>query len=71
MATVETYRACVERSKQLNRRDFHTGALVPDLKDLFGVVSLINKRKLKRCSKAEYSRHLKEDRLLRFLYLEN
>lgn len=71
MATISIYNKCIACNKKNNRRDLHTGSVKPNLKKLFGVKNLVNQFQLKSCCEAEKRRHLYEDAVLRFLYIEN
>ena len=71
MATKKGYDQCISTNRPRNLREFHTGSFKPNLKGLFGMKSLISQFQLDRCSEAEKSRHLHEDAVLRFLYIED
>ena len=73
MATVRMYQACKKRSLKRGLREFYSGVIAPSMDTLksLGIKELIKKSDLKGCSEAEKRRHLQEDRILRFLYIEN
>ncbi|MDH6340411.1 hypothetical protein M2449_003447 [Dysgonomonas sp. PF1-16] len=73
MATIQQYEACAERNKQLGRTvdGFKHSTYYPVLDKLFGEKLLIDESQLDSCSECEKNRHLNEDKILRFLYIEN
>lgn len=76
MATKKVYDACCRKLRlinlySLNQHGQSKRYLKPDLKKLFGEKLIIDDRQMQGCGKAEKRRHLYEDRILRFLYLEN
>lgn len=71
MARKAIYDACC---REVQRRGLHTISECmrrPNLKNLFGEKLIVNQREFERCSKGEQLRHLQEDDILRFLYLED
>lgn len=71
MATIQLFNACTKRNRELNRKSFRTNSFDPDLISLFGVKELVDEIQLEGYSEVEKSRHLYEDAVLRFLYIEN
>lgn len=71
MATISVYNQCVRKNKERGVRNIRTGSFKPDLIGLFGEKILVNQFQLNRCSEAEKRRHLHQDRILRFLYIES
>lgn len=71
MATIEMYNECIATNKKKGLKDLHTGTHKPNLKRLFGVKELVNKRQFERCCETEQRRHLYQDRVLRLLYIKD
>lgn len=70
MATIEIYKACIATNKKTGLKDLHNGTYKPNLKRLFGIKELVNKRQFERCGETEQRRHLYQDRILRLLYIK-
>ena len=71
MATKKMYDACC---REIQRRGLQTmdGRMRrPDLRGLFGKKLVVNQREFEGMSKGEQLRHLQEDDILTFLYLED
>ncbi|MGL4520822.1 MAG: hypothetical protein ACRCUJ_14435 [Phocaeicola sp.] len=76
MATRNTYNECCENLQkyplyELTDNGETKRVYKPNLIWLFGKKLLIDECNLLNCSEGEKSRHLREDRLLRTLYIEN
>ena len=72
MATKQMFDTCTQRNKELGRSNSPYKKLyAPKLKSIFGSWSLIDESEIQTCSEAEKNRHLYENRVLRFLYIEN
>lgn len=73
MATIQQYEACAARNKHLERTvdGSKRSTYYPVLDKLFGKKLLIDESELANCCESEKSRHLYEDSVLRFLYIEN
>lgn len=76
MATKKVYDACCRKLRSmtlyaLNKHGESNRCLKPNMKKLFGEKLIIDDRQMQGCSEAEKRRHLYEDRILRFLYLED
>lgn len=76
MATQKVYDACCRKIQMyglhsLNSKGTSFRMSKPDMKKLFGEKLIVNDSQMACCSEAEKSRHLYEDRVLRFLYLED
>lgn len=71
MATIEKYKTCIQRNKELGRKMSFRGGHKPPLKLIFGKKLLVNEFDLMHCTKSEQRRHLREDAILTFLYIEN
>lgn len=68
MATKETYiqsKRIYDKHKRRNDMKFSTC-----MKRLFGQLILVEKNEFDACSEVEQARHLQEDDILRFLYIE-
>lgn len=76
MATKKVYDACCRKLQStplysLNSKGNSMRLLKPDMQNLFGEKLIIDEFEMLRCGEAEKRRHLYEDKVLRFLYLEN
>jgi len=72
MATKQIYDRCVKRNCELGRKDFYTGSFKPNMAKIFSRKRIIVDEFQFGCgSESDKRRHLYEDNVLRFLYLEN
>lgn len=75
MATKKVYDACCRKLQSmtlysLTSKDGSKRLLKPNMYKLFGKKELVTKIQFERSSKAEQARHLREDCVLRILYIE-
>lgn len=71
MATIEMFLACEKRNRKIKRITTKESGYFPNLRIIFGEVKLVNQINLANLSKREKRRHLYEDKVLWFLYIEN
>lgn len=76
MATKKVYDACCRKLQSMslsciNSRGGSKRLLKPDMHKLFGEKLIVDESELLRSGEVEKRRHLYEDKVLRFIYLEN
>ena len=71
MARKSVYDACCREIRKRGLQSMSGRMRRPNLRSLFGKKLIVNQREFERCSKGEQLRHLQEDDILRFLYLED
>ena len=71
MATKKVYDACCREIRRRGLRTMGGRMRRPDLRSLFGKKLVVNQREFEGMSKGEQLRHLQEDEILSFLYLED
>ena len=71
MATKKMYDACCREIQRRGLQTMRGRMRHPDLRSLFGKKLVVNQREFEGMSKGEQLRHLQEDDILTFLYLED
>lgn len=74
MATIKVYNECCRVLRKIGNHKIVNGKCFPcykpDMKWLFGKKELVSKVQFMNCSKSEQCRHLREDDILRGMYIE-
>ena len=75
MATKKVYDTCCRMLRKMNLTSLHCDGsnkriLKPNMKFLFGKKELVTKIEFDRCGESEKRRHLREDDVLRSMYIE-
>ena len=71
MARKAIYDACCREIRRRGLQTMSGRMRRPNLRGLFGEKLVVNQREFESMSKGEQLRHLQEDDILRFLYLED
>lgn len=71
MARKAIYDACCREIQRRGLKTMNGRMRRPDLRSLFGKELVVNQREFEVMSKCEQLRHLQEDEILSFLYLED
>lgn len=73
MATLKVYNECCRVLRKINNHKIVKGKCFPCYKpnlNLLGIKELVSKVQFMNCSKSEQCRHLREDDILRRMYIE-